>query len=49
LRIVFIERLRDELKFNSVEELIEAIRHDERMTREILRRDGSPSPSETKS
>jgi riboflavin kinase/FMN adenylyltransferase len=37
VKLEFVERLRDELKFNSVEALLEKIREDIAQTREILR------------
>jgi len=39
VKIAFIEFLRDEIKFQSVNELVEKIKDDEKRCREILRRD----------
>ncbi|HWY09846.1 MAG TPA: riboflavin kinase, partial [Bacteroidia bacterium] len=36
IKVEFIERLRDEKKFNSIEELINAIKNDEKICRQIL-------------
>ena len=36
LRLEFVARLRDELKYDSVEDLLEQIRKDVKMTRYIL-------------
>jgi riboflavin kinase/FMN adenylyltransferase len=38
VKLEFVERLRDELKFSSVEALLEQIRADIAQTREILKR-----------
>jgi len=44
-RVHFIERLRDERKFNGVPELVEQIKRDAAKAREILSVDSAPSPA----
>ena len=42
-RVYFVERLRDERKFDAVPELVEQIRRDAAKAREVLSSVGSPS------